>query len=183
MNDSQASSCAWRELKSCSSPSSEDFRAYIAHRSVFGLAGSILVLLSRPQAEEQWPRPARPRDVARDLRERFKVFSLEREPIFEHRDLMLGAVPLADQHGSRLSRTPRPQLCCPVFAGTSRPALQKSPGGWLQAAKSFLLNTIGKRLNDERTAQPRRHRRPVQLAPPLCQLIRIQRAEAIQFVL
>src|SRR5208282_5653085 len=136
MNDSQASRCACSELKSCSSPSSEDFRVYIAHRSVFGLPGSILVLLTRPQSEEQWPRPTCASDFARDLRERFKVFPLEHEPIFEHRDLMLGAVPLADQHGSRLSRTPRPQLRCSVFAGTSRCGLQKSPGGWLQAAKS-----------------------------------------------
>src|SRR5271166_2674988 len=103
MNDSQASRCACSELKSCSSPSSEDFRVYIAHRSVFGLSGSILVLLSRPQAEEERTRPASAGDLARDLRERFKMFSPEHKPIFEHRDLMLAAVPLADQHGSRLS--------------------------------------------------------------------------------
>src|ERR1700689_5230782 len=107
------------------------------------------MLLSRPQSEEQWPRPTCAGDFSRDLRERFKVFSLEHERIFEHRDLMLGAVPLADQHGSRLSRMPRPRLCCSAFAGTSRRGLQKSPGGWLQAAKSLLLKTISKCLNDE----------------------------------
>src|SRR6266446_6052777 len=65
MNASHASRCACSELKSCSSPSSEDLRVWIAQRRLEALAGSMILLLSGGfEAEEQRSRPARAGDDA-----------------------------------------------------------------------------------------------------------------------
>src|ERR1019366_2418675 len=99
MNASHASRCAWSELKSCSSPSSEDLRVYMAQRRVRDLACSIAALLLRSlEAEEQRPRPSSSGNLARDFRERTIVPASETKSLFENAYLMADTAPFAHQH-------------------------------------------------------------------------------------
>src|SRR6202162_2132009 len=99
MNASHASRCACSELKSCSNPSSELLRVYIAQRRVRDLACSIAALFLRSlQAEEQRPRPSSSGDLSRDFRERTVTLAPERESLFENAYLMADTAPFTHQH-------------------------------------------------------------------------------------
>src|ERR1035437_10834535 len=103
INASHASRCACRELKSCSSPSSEELRVYMAQRRVRDLACSIAALLLRSlEAEEQRPRPSSSRHLARDFRERTVTLASERKSFFENAYLMADTAPFTHQHRAGL---------------------------------------------------------------------------------
>src|ERR1039458_10181979 len=99
MNASHASRCACSELKSCSSPSSEDLRVYMAQRRVRDLACSIAALLLQSlEAEEQRPRPSSSGDLSRDFRERTVTFAAETKSLFENAYLMADTAPFSHHH-------------------------------------------------------------------------------------
>jgi hypothetical protein len=94
MNASHASRCAWSELKSCFSPSSEDLRVYIAQRLIEGLAIDHL-LGATLQTKEQRSRPASAGDYAGDFRRRLVAPTLVDDIIVEHGDPVIAIPGLA----------------------------------------------------------------------------------------
>jgi len=88
-------------------------------------------------------------DFVRDLRERFKVPSLEHEA---------GHQATFGDRGGTCQRTPNSEVADEAFSSNGnrvgpRVARHQASGHgaqrWVQAAKSFLMKTISKRLNDE----------------------------------
>src|ERR1019366_3000322 len=153
MNASHASRCACNELKSCSSPSSEDLRVYIAQRRVRDLACSIAALLLRSvESEEQGTRPLSSGDLARDFRERTITPAPERKSLFENTYLMADTAPFTHQHRAGLhdARWRRSQSR-PVSAIIREP-FQQASGRWLETAKSLFLEAIRDRARQERPA-------------------------------
>src|SRR5260370_11702651 len=93
MNDSQASRCAWSELKSCSNPSYDDLRVYMAQRRT-GVA-VMAALPSGYQAEEERARPARAGDDACYFGERAMALPPVEYAIIKHDHLVCQPMPFA----------------------------------------------------------------------------------------
>src|SRR5579863_8509460 len=101
MKDSQASRCAWSELKSCSRPSSEDFLVYTAQRRTADLAGSIPRLLRRCfEAEEQRTRPVSAGYMECHFRQRAIPFAPVQCAALDDGDFVGLAAPLAHENRS-----------------------------------------------------------------------------------
>src|ERR1017187_6370465 len=182
MNASHASRCACRELKSCSSPSSEDLRVYMAQRRVRDLACSIAALLLRsPEAKEQRPRPSSSGDLARDFRERTVTFASKTKSLFENAYLMADTAPFTHQHraGLHYARRCRSQSR-PVSAVTGE-LCQEALRRGLESAESLFLEAICDRARQERPADIVRRRLSEHGFPALAEFINIQLRQARDF--
>src|ERR1039457_5457798 len=182
MNASHASRCACSELKSCSNPSSELLRVYIAQRRVRDLACSIVALFLRSlQAEEQRPRPSSSGDLSRDFRERTVTLAPERESLFENAYLMADTAPFTHQHraGPHDARRCRSQRR-PVSAVMGELCQQALRRG-LESAEGFFLQAVCDRTRQERPADIARRRLSEQGLPALAEFINTQLREARHF--
>src|SRR5437763_700662 len=130
MKASQASRCAASELNSCSSPSSEDLRVYIAQRwrltsaraiathrrradwtrQLRGQAGGGSIRL---QPEEERSRPGRAGDLSRQRGERAVARALPGEAVIEHQHVIGSTLPFTDQPGSGLQFGVTRSVSCP----------------------------------------------------------------------
>src|SRR5260370_24567759 len=180
MNASHASRCACSELKSCSSPSSELLRVYIAQRRVRDLACSIVALFLRSlQAEEQRPRPSSSGDLSRDFRERTVTLAPERKSLFENAYLMADTAPFTHQHraGPQDARTYRSRSVCAVIGELCQHAL----GRGLESAEGFFLEAICDGARQERPADIARRWGAKHGLPARAEFIGIQLRHARNF--
>src|SRR5208337_2171104 len=179
MNASHASRCACRELKSCSSPSSEDLRVYMAQRRVRDLACSIAALLLRsPEAEEQGTRPSSSGDLSRDFRERTVTLAPERKSLFENAYLMADTAPFTHQHRAGPHDARRcPGQSRPVSAVTGELCQQALRRGF-ESAESLFLEAISDRARRDRPADIARRRLSEHGFPALAEFINTQLRQA-----
>src|ERR1035437_4323420 len=182
MNASHASRCACRQLKSCSSPSSEDLRVYIAQRRVRDLACSIAALLLRSlEAEEQGTRPSSSGDLARDFRERTIVPASETKSLFENAYLMADTAPFSHQHRAGLHDARRCRSQRRPVSAVMGELCQQASGRGLETAESLFLEAICNRARHERPADIARRRLHEHGFPALTEFINIQLRQARDF--
>src|ERR1039457_6613022 len=182
MNASHASRCACRELKSCSSPSSEDLRVYIAQRRVRDLACSIAALLLRSvESEEQGTRPSSSGDIARDFRERTVTLAPERKSLFENAYLMADTAPFTHQHRAGLHDARRCRSQRRPVSAVMGELCQQALRRGLEAAEGFFLEAICDRARQERPADIARRRLSEHGLPALAEFINTQLRQARNF--
>ena len=110
-----------------------------------------------------------------------KAFSAVEESVFRYGHLMLGAVPLPDQHGpgayaNLLGRSGSPS----AGGGIVGDSLQQPQSHRFETPKGFLLKPICNRLNQQRGTEFRRRVSTEQRLPLLAQFRGVHCAESIQ---
>jgi hypothetical protein len=97
------------------------------------------------EPEEQAPRPLAAGNAVRDSREGVVQRALELDAVLADDNSVLGAVPVAQQHGSRFESRRGCHLDGPSRRGIGGNLHQQPAGRRFQAAERYFLNPIGER--------------------------------------
>ena len=95
-------------------------------------------------------------------------------PPFQHRNLMLGSAPLADQKRSRGELAQRSYAYWPPGTRLLRHALEQPARGRLETAEHALLHPVGNRAHQQITAETGRRLGFVEDLPTRSQLVDVQ---------